>query len=106
MNKNNAMKQHGDVLLIKLNELPDGEQKIISKNKCLVMHGEFGHSHVIEDDEAELIQIGEKMLLKLGRAATIKHEEHLPITLEPGIWQIGQVVEKDWFSDMINPVRD
>ena len=63
------------------------------------------HAHV-EDDEAELIQIGERMLLKLDRAATVVHEEHGPITLEPGIWEIGRVKEYDWFSKMERQVVD
>jgi len=55
--------QQGDVIGNKLTALPVGEAKVISKHKCVVAHGESGHSHVIEDDEAELIQIGEKMIL-------------------------------------------
>ena len=98
--------QQGDVTLIKLDVFPPGEVKIVSKQKCLVMHGEGGHSHVVEDDEAELIQIGEKMLLKLGKTATIVHEEHKEITLEPGIWEIGQINEYDYFSKMVKKVVD
>ena len=98
--------QQGDLIAIKLTETPNGEFKIIAKKKCILAHGENGHYHVVEDDEAELIQIGEKMLLKLQKEATIKHDEHFPITLEPGIWQIGQVVEKDWLSGMVSKVVD
>lgn len=102
--KNSA--QQGDVQLLRLTKIPDGEHKIISKGRCILAHGESGHSHIIEDDEAELIQIGERMLLKLEKEATLVHEEHGPITLSPGIWEIGQVIEKDWFNDMVSPVRD
>lgn len=97
--------QQGDVLLRKIDSLPSGEQKITRK-RLVLAHGESGHSHVIEDDEAELIQIGERMLLKLGRVATVKHEEHGPITLSPGIWEIGRVKEYDWFSKMERQVID
>ena len=86
--------------------MPSGKQKSISKKRLVLAHGESGHSHVIEDDEAELIQIGERMLLKLDRAATVVHEEHGPITLEPGIWEIGRVKEYDWFSKMERQVVD
>lgn len=103
-NKNNF--QQGDVIGIKLCSLPDGEQKIVSKNRCILAHGESGHSHVVEDDEAELIQIGEKMLLKLGKQTTVFHEEHKPITLEPGIWEIGRINEFDYFSMMARKVQD
>lgn len=98
--------QQGDVLLQKLTELPKGEQKLISKKRLVVAHGESGHSHVIEDDEAELIQIGERMLLKLEKDSVIVHEEHKPIHLEKGIWEIGRVQEFDWFSKMQRQVID
>lgn len=90
----------------KLDKLPEGEQKTVATRRLVVAHGESGHSHVIEDDEAELIQIGERMLLKLEKRATIVHEEHKPITLEPGIWEIGRVKEYDWFSKMQRQVVD
>jgi hypothetical protein len=72
----------------------------------VLAHGESGHCHVVEETDAELIQIGERMLLSLSKEATVVHEEHGPITLEPGIWEIGRVVEKDWFQDMVRKVRD
>jgi hypothetical protein len=68
----------------------------IGRKTLVLAHGENGHSHVIEDDEAELIQIGERMLLNLEWPATVKHEEHGPIN--PGIWEIGRVKEYDWLS--------
>ena len=98
--------QQGDVCLLRLCAMPNGERKTISKGRCVLAHGESGHSHVIEDEEAELIQIGERMLLSLGKEATVVHEEHDPITLAPGIWEIGRVREKDWFADMVRPVQD
>lgn len=98
--------QQGDVLGRKLDKLPDGEQQIIARKRLVVAHGESGHSHVIEDNEAELIQIGERMLLKLTKQATLKHEEHGPLTLPPGIWEIGRVKEYDYFQHMARQVID
>jgi hypothetical protein len=98
--------QQGDVLLEPIDSLPVGEQKTIAKGRCVLAHGESGHFHVLENDEAELIQIGEKLLLKLGKQATLVHEEHKPQTLEPGIWEIGRVQEYDWFSKMQRRVID
>lgn len=98
--------QQGDVNGRKLAALPDGAKKIIARKRLVVAHGESGHSHVIEDDEAELIEIGGKILLNLTRRATLVHEEHKPITLSPGIWEIGRVQEYDWFSKMQRQVMD
>ena len=98
--------QQGDVIGKRLNEMPSGLQKTISLKKLVLAHGESGHSHVIEDDEAELIAIGERMILKLERQATLKHEEHKPIKLAPGIWEIGRVQEYDYFKQMTRKVID
>ncbi len=97
--------QQGDVLGRKIEKLPEGKQTITRK-RLVLAHGESGHSHVIEDDEAELIQIGERMLLRLTKAATVQHEEHKPIRLAPGIWEIGRVKEFDWLSRMERQVID
>ena len=103
----NRNAQQGDVLLRKLTAMPDGKTKLVSTKRLVVAEGEqTGHAHVIEDDEAQLIQIGERLLLKLEKAATIKHEEHKPIKLSPGIWEIGRVREFDYFSRMERQVID
>lgn len=98
--------QQGDVIGKKLTSMPDGEQKIISRKRLVLAHGESGHSHVLEDTDAELIQIGERMLLRLKKAATVVHEEHHKITLSPGIWEIGRVKEYDYFQQMERQVQD
>lgn len=102
--KNNL--QQGDVLAVKLDAMPCGKCKVVSKKKIVVAHGESGHSHVIDCEDAELVQIGERMLIRLGSQATLTHEEHKAITLEPGIWEIGRVQEYDYFSKMARDVRD
>jgi|SRR5215471_1396994 len=103
----NSTAQQGDVLLRKLHEIPEGVSKIISRRRCTLAEGEHtGHSHVVEDDEAELIQIGERLLLRLAQAATVKHEEHKPICLSPGVWEVGRVKEYDWFEKMERQVVD
>lgn len=98
--------QQGDVLGRKLQSMPEGTPISVNRKRLVLAHGESGHSHVIEDDEAELIQIGERMLLRLTHAATVKHEEHKPVTLEAGIWEIGRVREYDYFQHMERQVRD
>lgn len=99
--------QQGDVLFRKVKAMPSGEPKTISKLRCVLADGEHtGHQHVVEDDDAELIQVGEKILLSLSKAATVIHPEHKPITLSPGIWEIGRVQEYDYFSKMARSVID
>lgn len=102
--RNNA--QQGDVIMRRLESIPEGAAKQIGKNRLVLAHGESGHSHVIEDDEAELVEIGGRMILNLVKAATVTHEEHGSIKLDPGIWEIGRVKEYDWFSKIQRQVMD
>lgn len=106
---NNHQLQQGDVLLTKINSLPDGEAvKIPRTNRGVVLaEGEVtGHYHAIEDNEAELIQIGDRMLLKLEKQAVLKHDEHGPITVEPGLWEVSRVREVDHLSKIVRFVAD
>jgi hypothetical protein len=98
--------QQGDILGVKVENLPDGERKIVSKKRLVVAHGESGHSHVIEDNNAVMLLIGDKFYLQLEKDCSIVHEEHKPIHLEKGIWEIGRVQEYDWFSKMQRQVQD
>lgn len=98
--------QQGDVLLKRLDAMPQIEGAHITRKRLVLAHGESGHSHIIEDDEAELIQLGERMLLKLTKPATVFHEEHNPIRLAPGVWEVGRVKEFDYFQQMTRQVID
>ena len=98
--------QQGDVLLRRLSRMPAGQAKTIAKGRCVLAHGESGHSHVLDQEDAELIEIGERMLLSIKNEGTVVHDEHKAQTLSPGIWEIGRVREKDWFQDMVRNVRD
>ena len=99
--------QQGDVILRKIETMPEGKQERVTLKRCVLAEGEHtGHAHVVEDDEAELIRIGERMLLKLGKSATVTHQEHKPVELGPGIWEVGRVQEFDYLSMMARRVAD
>lgn len=98
--------QQGDCLFRKLSKMPEGKREVVATKRLVVAHGESGHSHVIEDDEAELIRIGEKIILNLTCPATLKHEEHKAIQFEAGIWEVGRVQEYDYFKQMARQVVD
>ena len=99
--------QQGDLIGRRLSCLPEGAATLISRKHLVLAEGEHtGHAHVIEDEEAELIRIGEQIILRLSRTATVVHPEHKPITLAPGIWEIGRVREYDYFAHMERQVTD
>lgn len=103
--KNSA--QQGDVCLKKLNILPSGKIKVISKNKIVLAEGETtGHFHGLVEKDSELLEIDGVRILNLKKKSTLKHQEHKPITLDAGIWLVGIVNEYDYFSRMTRKVVD
>lgn len=105
--KNKHQLQQGDVTLTRLDQLPGGEPRTVSRGRCVLAEGEAtGHAHVVEQSDAELIEIGGRMLLRLESAGTVTHEEHKPITLAPGVYEIGRVQEYDYLERMARPVMD
>jgi hypothetical protein len=105
MNENQL--QQGDVIGRRLDKLPDGcmEVKRI-QGHIVVMHGESGHTHVIEDLDALFYEKDGKHYLVATKPVTLSHEEHHSQVIEPGVWEIGQVREKDWLSGLVAPVVD
>ena len=111
MNKSNKSVsqtwQQGDILGKRLTSIPTGESKLISKGKLVLAEGEHtGHHHSLFEESSELRQYGNTMVLDLKEEATLTHQEHGPITLEPGLWEVGKVQEYDYFAQMKRPVMD
>lgn len=100
--------QQGDVLLRRIKELPDKVAEVHRKNGAFVLaEGEAtGHAHRIFDVDAMFFEKDGKFYLKNDRPVTVKHEEHKAILIEPGIWEVGQIQEKDWLSGMVRKVVD
>lgn len=104
---NKDQRQQGDVLYRRIASLPEGVKEVPrNEGRIIVMHGENGHTHAISEVDAMFFEKDGKFYLKNEKTVTITHEEHGHQTIEPGIWEIGQVKEKDWLSGMIRPVVD
>ena len=100
-------RQQGDVLLRKIEMLPDGCSEVKRTGGSItVMHGEGGHTHAINDVDAMFYEKDGKHYLVATKPVTLNHEEHNAQVIEPGVWEIGQVREKDWLSGMVKPVVD
>ena len=108
--------QQGDVLLRSINTLPDGCKAVQPDHRGIVLaEGEAtGHYHGLTVGEElsgklELLEAPDRtryLRNGTGGPVTIRHAEHKPCEVPPGIWQIGVVREKDWFADMVRPVMD
>lgn len=100
--------QQGDVLFIPVEvDLSDANEVKRKNGSIVVMEGEAtGHAHRITDIDAMFFEKEGKFYLKTIKEVTIKHEEHNPISIPIGTFEIGRVREKDWLSGMVSPVVD
>lgn len=104
---NKDQRQQGDVIYQRIGSLPEGVKEVPRKDgKIIVMHGEQGHVHAISDVDAMFYEKDGKFYLRNEKPVTLTHEEHNHQVIEPGIWEIGQVREKDWLSGMVRKVID
>ena len=101
--------QQGDVLIKAVEEIPDGAKAAKPVNGRLVLaEGEAtGHAHAIEVQEGvELMTLADALFLKVGLPVTVTHEEHKPVTIAPGTYQVGIVREYDHFAEEARDVVD
>ena len=102
--------RHGDLSFHPLKELPEGLKEINQDGKYTLAYGEHtGHTHVIEapSKTMRIFKDSEgRYVLEVKSAATISHQEHSIITLQPGIYRQEQEVERDPFLEQIKMVQD
>lgn len=92
----------GDVFVFAA-KIPPGAKKIPKKPLAL---GEVtGHSHQVVED-VEMYEKNNILYLRNSAPVSVKHEEHDPITIPPGDWQVGIVREYDEFEQAARNVRD
>ena len=101
--------QQGDVMFLMVEDIPNGAKRVKPINGIYILaEGEAtGHKHsVVAEPGIELYEHNGVLYLSVGHTIPATHEEHGPITLTPGIREIGLVVEVDPFEGEIRQVRD
>ena len=99
--------QQGDVLLLAAS-LPVGARKNAGR---VLAHGEVtGHAHAIHDADVDLFAPGEASILaerylRIGAGgATVVHEDHAPIALPEGLYEVRH--QREYEPDEIRRVAD
>lgn len=97
--------QQGDVILVKIDEIKEGAKKL---DHLILAEGETtGHSHRITAGEVMLYDSRVGLLLEVSSdTATLTHEEHGPIAIPRGVWQVRRVREYDHFNESVGEVND
>ncbi len=97
--------RQGDVLIRRIDSLP--KQKTVKRANGQILEGEAtNHIHRLEDvTKAEVLEVGNGLYLRIGpEGARIIHEEHSPITLPPGNFEI--VRQREYSPEAIRNVAD
>ncbi|MBN1489916.1 MAG: hypothetical protein JXA69_08365 [Phycisphaerae bacterium] len=99
--------QHGDVLLMPVDELPS-HPGLQPQDDTILARGEAtGHAHVaLGDGVAVLASHYGKRFLWAPHGARIVHEEHKEQLVPPGQYEIGIVREYDHFREEARTVVD
>jgi hypothetical protein len=107
MKKRNTTIQfrQGDVLLIKSDSIPSGDKTKAENGRLILARGEAtGHHHSVLEDDAELIQEGERMLLNVLRETSLVHQEHGAIVIAAGVYEIKR--QREYSPEAIRNVAD
>jgi len=97
--------QQGDVLIRSVGQVPQNA-KALSQRPVVLAYGEVtGHKHQILDEVKAFLD-GESMYIASDTAFTVTHEEHKPIRVDPGIYEILRVKEYDHFTEEARNVVD
>ena len=100
--------RQGDVLIQRIDQEPHGLTPVArDAGRIVLAYGEAtGHAHAILDRDCALLTADvlteTERILRVGTGgATVVHEEHGPIVLEPGVYRVIRQVE---WSDAMEPV--
>jgi len=98
--------QHGDVLIEAVGEIPKSAKKQKTE-RIVIAEGEVtGHAHVVTTPGVDCYVEDAMMYIKSLIPWEVRHEEHAPIEIPPGIYKIGRVREYDHIAEMERVVRD
>lgn len=98
---------HGDVVLQRIDEMPDGLETC--KEPVLAYGEATGHLHKLFGEQGDFELKQDKQgtkYLKVNNVIYLKHQEHRPIEIHPGVFRIGIQREYDPFSKRIREVAD
>jgi len=106
-----ALYQQGDVLVQTVDEIPADAKKLApDQHKNTLAVGEVtGHAHRVLG-KVDIFRQGNTLtgdvFMSVPKRIAIQHEEHKPIALPKGLYQISRVREYDHFAEEVRRVAD
>jgi hypothetical protein len=103
--------RQGDVLLIQVAALPANVNPVECKDRCVLAYGEVtGHAHVIEArhvkafSDRPTFDAGAERFIQALEKTALRHEEHSPIEIPPGIYRVA--VQTEYTPQELRRVAD
>lgn len=102
--------RQGDVMIRQIKSIPRTAKDITSNKRIVLAYGEVtGHAHAIAQGEALEFTMEDaakavRRFLQVVGLATVRHEEHAPIELPPGCYEIIQ--QREYHPEAIRNVED
>lgn len=108
LNKNMNIFRQGDLVIKPIEKLPENLKVVSKGNQFVLAEGEqTGHKHLLVAEKLEVLQDEKgRYYFQLQNNATITHEEHKTITILPGIYEVGNEQEYDYFLREVRQVND
>ena len=91
--------RQGDVLLVAVAAIPDEAKDRVPRvsNRIVLAEGEAtGHAHAVKSREAVLFrdpELNRVFLQVTGQGVALEHDEHSPVALAPGAYEVVRQVE-------------
>ena len=109
--------RHGDLLLRPIDKVREGDVR--PRSSKVILEGEItGHAHrLLEDGEATILDYYEKTwreekpvrrdtYVQVASTVTLTHEEHGPLTIAPGLYEVIRAREFDYAANLARRVYD
>jgi hypothetical protein len=116
MKTNNTLQpqivRHGEVILKPVDSIPQGAILKETTKKNIVAHSETGHHHVLEaTQDFKIYTMMGDTYIEIPSVATLRHEKtgkdvHTPHKIAPAIYKIEIKKEFNYFSGLLQKVRD
>lgn len=114
MKKNTLIYRQGDVLIERIESIPNDAIRQKPSKHIILAHGEAtGHHHSILGRDADWWKDGNKptedgtvadQFVTVKCATALEHQEHAPVTLEPGHYRVRR--QREYSPEAIRNVRD
>jgi len=105
--------RQGDVLLELVAALPKGAKDVSPEGRIVLAYGEVtGHAHAVYPETqrapakmpARLWDAGAERFLQVVEKTALRHEEHAPVPLEPGIYKV--TTQREYHPEELRRVAD